>query len=67
MDEGILYKKRGVGMFVSKGAREQVRAKRRRQFYDRYVAQLLEEARRLDISQEELGEMIARGYTHEGD
>ena len=67
VDEGILYKKRGVGMFVSRGARAQVRAKRRTQFYDRYIMQMLEEAKRLDISQEELKEMIARGYTHEGD
>ena len=49
VDEGILYKKRGVGMFVSRGARAQVRAKRRTQFYDRYVMQMLEEAKRLSL------------------
>ena len=34
VDEGILYKKRGIGMFVAKGAKEVV-LKKTKYFYDR--------------------------------
>lgn len=61
VDEGILYKKRGVGMFVSVGAREKVMRKRRAEFYESFVVTLLDEAEKLNISQEELVEMIERG------
>ena len=37
VDEGILYKKRGIGMFVATGAKAQIQGKRREQFYDNYV------------------------------
>lgn len=57
-DEGILYKKRGVGMFVSRGAAKTIEKKRKRGFYERYVASLLEEARKLGIEKEELISMI---------
>ena len=62
VDEGIIYKKRGVGMFVAEGAREKVLSKRREQFYDRFVSQMVEEAKRLNISREELDQMIGKGY-----
>lgn len=61
VDEGILYKRRGVGMFVSVGAREKVMRKRRAEFYESFVVTLLDEAEKLNISQEELVEMIERG------
>lgn len=57
-DEGVLYKKRGVGMFVSRGAAKTIKKKRKRGFYERYVASLLEEARKLGIEKEELISMI---------
>ena len=65
VDEGILYKKRGIGMFVMAGAKEKIRRKRRKSFYQDYVARLLEEARSLGISREELIQMIA-GQDKEG-
>jgi DNA-binding transcriptional regulator YhcF (GntR family) len=58
VDEGILYKKRGIGMFVSEGAKAQIIEKRRRAFYDNYVKSLLEEAKSLGISREQLITMI---------
>jgi GntR family transcriptional regulator len=60
-DEGILFKKRGVGMFVTPGARRKVMQKRRAEFYESFVATLLEEAKKLDISPQEVVEMIERG------
>lgn len=64
-DQGILYKKRGIGMFVSQGARELLLEKRRRAFYEAYILHLLREAERLEISREEILQMIERGYEHE--
>ena len=61
VDEGILYKKRGVGMFVSTGARERITQKRKEAFYENYILTLLEEARKLGIGREELIALIQRG------
>lgn len=58
VDEGILYKKRGIGMFVAEGAKEQIISKRREAFYENYVKSLLEEAKSLGISSEQLVAMI---------
>ncbi len=58
VDEGILYKRRGIGMFVSKGAREKILAKRKAAFAENHVAPLLAEAKSLGISKEELLIMI---------
>ncbi len=59
VDEGILYKKRGIGMFVAEGAREKIRARRKKNFYQDYVKSLLAEAGSLGITKKELIEMIA--------
>ena len=37
VDEGILYKKRGIGMFVTAGAKKKIMEKRKKNFYDDYV------------------------------
>ncbi|MEY8331876.1 GntR family transcriptional regulator [Lachnospiraceae bacterium 47-T17] len=58
VDEGILYKKRGIGMFVAEGAKAQIIEKRREVFYENYVKRLLEEAKSLGIEKDELIEMI---------
>lgn len=56
--EGILQKKRGIGMFVAQGAREKITAKRKKNFYDDYIKSLLAEAGSLGITKRELIEMI---------
>lgn len=58
VDKGILYKKRGIGMFVSTGAKKMIIEDRKSAFFDNYVGKLIEEARRLGISKEELIKMI---------
>ena len=59
VDEGILYKKRGIGMIVAAGAKEAIRKKRREHFFEDYVKAMLAEAANLGISKKELIEMIA--------
>ena len=59
VDEGILYKKRGIGMFVAAGAKKQIMQKRKEHFYDDYVRSLMAEAVSLGITKKELIEMIA--------
>ena len=58
VDEGILDKKRGIGMFVATGAKAQIQGKRREQFYDNYVKSLMAEAMSLGITKKELVAMI---------
>lgn len=63
VDENIIFKKRGVGMFVSKGAVKQLKEKRQHQFYNNYVSSLIEEAKRLGISSDDIIAMIERGFS----
>ena len=58
VDKGVLYKRRGIGMFVAPGARALLRAERRAAFADRFVEPLLAEARTLGIEPEDLTELI---------
>ena len=60
VDEGVLYKKRGIGMFVAPGARGAIVQKRKDAFYEAYVTQLVREAKALDITKEELAAMIEK-------
>ncbi|MGI5891870.1 MAG: GntR family transcriptional regulator [Bacillota bacterium] len=67
VDEGIIYKKRGVGMFVSAGALAKIKQKRQHQFFDCYVQKLVNEAHKLGFSKQELNKLIERGYENEYD
>ena len=58
VEAGILYKKRGIGMFVATGATEKIRARRKEEFYRVQLRELLEEAKRLGITRAELIEKI---------
>jgi DNA-binding transcriptional regulator YhcF (GntR family) len=61
VDQGILYKKRGMGMYVATGSRERLLEKRREQFFEQYVVTMLREAERLGISEERVIAMIQKG------
>ncbi|MBC5646813.1 GntR family transcriptional regulator [Christensenella tenuis] len=58
---GVLYKRRGVGMFVCAGAKEKIQARRKQSFFENYVASLLSEAEKLGISPDEVISMIKEG------
>lgn len=58
VDEGILYKKRGIGMFVAEGAKKKLLKKRKKTFIDEYVVPLVREATIIGISSNEILNMI---------
>lgn len=58
VDKGILYKKRGIGMFVQQGAKEKIKNQRKSEFYENYIKKLIVEANNLGISKKELVNMI---------
>jgi DNA-binding transcriptional regulator YhcF (GntR family) len=60
VDDGILYKKRGIGMFVAQGSRARLVAKRRDQFTAQFVRPLVEEAAKLGITASQLADMIRK-------
>ena len=63
VDAGILYKKRGVGIFVQKGAAEKILNQRKDAFYNGYIIRLLEEAKKLHMSRQEIIRMIEEEIT----
>jgi DNA-binding transcriptional regulator YhcF (GntR family) len=63
VDQGILYKKRGLGMYVASGARAKLLEKRREQFFEHYVVTMLQEADKPGITPEQLTVMIQRRVT----
>jgi GntR family transcriptional regulator len=62
VENGIVYKKRGLGMFVATGAVDKLLNKRREQFYDNYIVSLISEAARLKLSETDIISMIERGF-----
>ena len=61
-EDGILYKKRGLGLFVATGARALVRSKRQQQFFTSYVSSLVAEAKKLGLSKNDVIGLVERGY-----
>ena len=58
VENGIIYKKRGVGMFVAEGAKEKLLTQRKEQFLDQYLLPMIQEAKKLGISEEDISKMI---------
>ena len=62
--DGVLHKRRGIGMFVTTGARALLVDRRRARFASEFVQPLIDEARKLGMDVEELKTMIDKA---EGD
>jgi DNA-binding transcriptional regulator YhcF (GntR family) len=54
VEEEILFKKRGIGMFVAEGARARLLEKRREGFMEEYIVSLVQEAEKLEITDDEI-------------
>ena len=63
VDEQVLYKKRGIGMFVTPTARDALRARRRERFFSDVVDPMVAEARAVGIP---IDEVVARIQQLEG-
>lgn len=62
VDEGLVYKKRGIGMFIKKGATEKLIKDRRQYFKERYIVATLKEAKKLNYTSEELQQLVKEAY-----
>ncbi|MEG0803980.1 MAG: GntR family transcriptional regulator [Pygmaiobacter sp.] len=58
VESGILYKKRGIGMFVQTGAKNRIISARKSDFYEAFIKKLVAEAKSLSITEQELLDMI---------
>lgn len=61
VDKGLVEKRRGLGMFVMKGAQQKIMEQRKEDFYNDYVKTLLSEAHKLGITKQHLQDLIERG------
>ena len=62
VEQGILYKRRGIGMFVAAGARERIMARRRELFVLEYIAPMLAEAASLGIAPDQITQLITTQF-----
>lgn len=62
IDEGVLYKKRGVGIFVASGAREAIIKGRGQSFIMDELAPVLAKARQLDIPKQQVMDILDKTY-----
>jgi len=63
VDSGIIYKKRGIGMFVYRNARTVLTQKRKEQFYDNFITRLVNEANKINLPKEEVINLLERGFS----
>ena len=56
VDEGVIYKRRGIGMFVSPDARKTLRSRHRKRFFEDIVDPMVAEAKAIGIP---LSEVVA--------
>lgn len=62
VDEGILIKKRGMGMFVTKDAKKIIKEKRKKEYLENILPDLIKNLRFLEISKEDLIKEIEKIY-----
>lgn len=67
VDEAIVYKKRGLGMFVSPNAKRSILTRRRSQILGQMIKELVMEANRLQVSESELNRMIQQVRKESGE
>lgn len=65
VENNIVYKKRGIGMFVCDGAIKRLLENRRNEFYDKYIISLVNEAKRLGLTTDDIKNLIERGFDDE--
>ena len=66
LNQGVLYKKRGIGMFVEKGAQLKLKKKKRKHFLEIDLQKCIEKSRSLGLSKVELIKSIEESYNEGG-
>ena len=67
LNEGILFKKRGIGMFVEKGAQKKLKAKTYDEFIQADLQNMITKSRSLGISKKKLLSLIEDSYDKGGE
>lgn len=67
VDEGVLYKKRGIGMFVSPKARELIRSGRRESFFADVVEPMITEAQAIGVPLTDVIKHIEKANAEKGE
>lgn len=65
-DAGIIFKKRGIGMFVAPGAKKMIKEKRKAEFEQNYLEPIVSEAKKLGIEKEDMVNMLNEAYEKMG-
>lgn len=66
LEKEIIYKKRGLGTFVSKDGREKLLTERTTDILEKQISNLLEEAKRLQIDYQQLLRLIEKAHAQQG-
>lgn len=66
LNEGILYKKRGIGMFVEKGAQKKLKKKKDNEFRNSDLKKLVLKSKSLGITKTELMNILDSIYEEGG-
>ncbi|KRM88485.1 transcription regulator [Liquorilactobacillus vini DSM 20605] len=62
--QGLIEKRRGIGMFVTADAYQKIVKDRKNEFYDQKIIGIVREAKKLGIAQAELINLIERGFSN---
>ena len=66
LNENILYKKRGIGIFVSPGSREKLRQRKLKEYREEELISTINKGKELGIEKDEIIEVVAQIYKDEG-
>ncbi|UQS85156.1 GntR family transcriptional regulator [Apilactobacillus apisilvae] len=65
VNNNLLEKQRGRGTFVTHGAQQRVVNERREHFYQDYILNLINESKKLHLNEDDILQLIKRGYDNE--
>jgi len=66
INEGILHKKRGIGLFVNKGAQQKLKKIKSSEFRKNELQKIIQKGRTLGITKNEILEVIEQIYKEAG-
>ena len=67
INEGILYKKRGIGLFVNKGAQQELKKKKSAEFRKIELQKIIKKGKNLGIDKNEFFKVLEQIYNEKGE